>query len=529
MSNSIHRSIRITRDAEEDLRSQQQIDKWIFYILIVAIVLVPLLIGGHISEVVSPLIDERNQLKSGSKIDFFTFYKFLSLVSLTIVAIGLFLYKLFFLDYRLPKRLILWFFAIFIVAIVISTMFSPSKTIALYGQYNRTDGGLSYICYLSLMFIAMHIQYPKKVVEYVLYSFYPLVIINFIITTMNFTGYDLLTFDPVKNAVTFFAPEIILGEESKLLGTLNHWNYMSGMFAIVTAMYLSWIVIDTNKLRRTINIVIALLSMTTMFIAMSASGFVTFVCITPLIIWLALKSANKKAAFIYLAIFYILTAAILHVLSVKNPEAWDESIGFFLPGNPYIVEQPLDSSLKKINNLNPKELFTSTAFAADTAFTLPELPESGWGPGTGRIYIWEKTLQLVSERPLFGYGLDTLMYNFPHDDIEARANLTVVTIVDKPHSLYMGIIYGTGIVGLIGFLGIIISTVFAALKTYFRFSTLTDFTVVLCIAWIAFLIQALFNDSLPGTTAPLFVIAGIIMAQLYSKKEEDESSNKGSI
>ena len=57
-------------------------------------------------------------------------------------------------------------------------------------------------------------------------------------------------------------------------------------------------------------------------------------------------------------------------------------------------------------------------------FTLPELPESGWGPGTGRIYIWEKTLKLVKERPLFGYGLDTLMYNFPHDNIEARANLT---------------------------------------------------------------------------------------------------------
>ena len=41
-------------------------------------------------------------------------------------------------------------------------MFSPSKTIALYGQYNRTDGALSYICYVLLMFVAMHIEYPKK-------------------------------------------------------------------------------------------------------------------------------------------------------------------------------------------------------------------------------------------------------------------------------------------------------------------------------------------------------------------------------
>lgn len=527
MSYTLNRKIHIKRDAEEDLRSQQQIDKWILYILMVVIIIVPLLIGGHISEVVSPLIEDSDQLISGQKIDIFTFYKLIALVTLTVIAFGLFMYKLFFLDYRLPRRPILWFFAIFIVAIVLATIFSSTKTIALYGQYNRSDGGLSYICYVLLMFIAIHIKYPPKIVEYVLYAFYPLIIINFIITTLNFTDNDALNYGPVSKALTFFDPEIAFSEGSELLGTLNHWNYMSGMFAIVTVMYLSWIVVDTNMLRKIINIVIALLSMTTMLIAMSASGFVTFVCITPLIIWLAIKSANRKTAFMYLAIFYILTAAILHLLSIKNPEAWDESVGFFLPGNPYINEQPLDSSLWEMNNLNLKEIFTSTAYAADTAFILPELPESGWGPGTGRIYIWEKTLQLVSKRPLFGYGLDTLMYNFPHGDIEAQANLTVMTIVDKPHSFYMGIIYGTGLVGLIGFLGIIITTIFAALKTYFRFSNLSDLTVVLCIAWVAFLIQALFNDSLPGTTAPLFVIAGIMMAQMYSKNEEDESSNKG--
>ena len=147
-----------------------------------------------------------------------------------------------------------------------------------------------------------------------------LVIINFILITMNFTGHDALTYGPVQRAMSMFLPEgAALGEGSILLGTLNHWNYMSGMFAIITVMYLSWIVIDTNNLRRFINLIIALLSIATMLMAISTSGFLTFVCITPFIIWLAIKSANKKMAFISLAIFYILSAANSTCIGYEKP------------------------------------------------------------------------------------------------------------------------------------------------------------------------------------------------------------------
>ena len=75
------------------------------------------------------------------------------------------------------------------------------------------------------------------------------------------------------------------------------------------------------------------------------------------------------------------------------------------------------------------------------------------------------------ERPLFGFGLDTLMYNFPHDNIDARAGMQYETIlVDKPHSMYVGIGYGTGIVGLIGFLGLAVLTVWTILKAVIRFN-----------------------------------------------------------
>ena len=62
MSNALYGNMNIQRDEEEDRRSRQSVDKWIFYVLIAAIVLVPLLVGGHVSEVVSPLITDKSTL-----------------------------------------------------------------------------------------------------------------------------------------------------------------------------------------------------------------------------------------------------------------------------------------------------------------------------------------------------------------------------------------------------------------------------------------------------------------------------------
>ena len=517
MSNTLNRKIRIKRDAEEDRKSQKQIDKWISFILILVIILVPLIIGGHITEVVSPLISNMDQLVSGQKIDIFTYYKLMVLIPLTLLAIGMFLYKLFFLDYRLPKRPILWFFAVFLLAIIIATMFSETKTIALYGQYNRSDGGISYICYVLLMFVAMHITYPKRIVEYVLYAFYPLVIINFILITMNFTGHDALKYDLINNALSIFAPGIEFGEESNLLGTLNHGNYISGMFSVITAMYISWIVIDTNNFRKLLNFIIVLLSVSTMLMATSSSGFLTLICMTPFILWLVMKSVNKKMALISIVVFCTFTAGILHVFSLHNSKVWDESVGFFISNNPYIDEPQVTYDNQKWNS----QLFLeSKAYAADSTFVLPTLPEPGVGPGSGRIFIWEKTIKLTLERPLFGYGLDTLMYNFPQGHIDLRANLeTGSVIIDKPHNVYIGVLYGTGFIGFIGFIGIVIFSIIKSLIVIIQYRANTGIIVTLSIAWLAYLFQSLFNDTLPGTAAPLWIVAGILMGVLY--KQED--------
>ena len=143
---------------------------------------------------------------------------------------------------------------VFAIAIIVSTIFSPNISIAINGMYNRSDGAISWICYIALMFIAMNICYPKNVINYIMYMLMPFVYINLFIITTNFYGKDLLQNDIVSRIVMSTLPEgSSLGENSQLLGTLNQWNYMSGMFAMMTVMYLAWAVTSKKSSKKLSN------------------------------------------------------------------------------------------------------------------------------------------------------------------------------------------------------------------------------------------------------------------------------------
>ena len=509
---------KIVRDEEEDRISRMRMDRWIFGLLLLAVAFVPLLIGGYVKDVTGPHLTNIGLLSSGAKGDIFTHYKAIALIIITVIVVSMLLVKVFFIGGQIRKTKLNVFLGIFTVAIVLSTILSPSISIALWGQYNRSDGAVSYLCYLALFFVAMNIDYPKKALHYVMYALYPFVLINLILITMNFYGHDAMTYPTVEKMMTLFVPEgASLGEGATLLGTLNQWNFMSGMFAIMTVMYLAWAIIDSNKIRSFINVLVAVVSFAIMLMSISTSGFLTVILIAPLLIVLAVKSASPKKAIVMLLAFVVISLPVFHVLAEKNPHVWNESIGFLIKKNPYVKEQPA-----AVTPTDFKFPLENRAYAAEKSFELPVLPASGVSAGTGRVYIWEKTMDLTMERPLFGLGLDTIMYHFPHYNIDARAGLrTEETIVDKPHNMYIGVLYGTGIIGFVGFIGLAIITAFAALRAIL--TRTYAIAAVFAIGWLAFLIQALFNDTLPGTAGPMWAIAGMMMASVLAKSEVKES------
>ncbi|GCD81081.1 hypothetical protein PTHTG4_01430 [Parageobacillus thermoglucosidasius] len=522
--NEIYYKITVPRDEREDQLSRERVDRWISIVLLATIAIVPLLIGAHVTEFVSPLITEKSLLNTGPRGELFNYYKFVFLLIATSLVVSLFLYKLLFLNYNLPKKSILWFFFLFAVGIVLSTVFAPYKTLALYGQPDRSDGALSYICYLLLMFVAMHTQYPKKVVFYVLYSLYPFVFINFTLSIMNFLGHDALTYKVMENAITAFLPEgAKLAKGSQLLGTLDQWNFMSGMFGVMTVMYLAGAIVETNLFIRIVHTIVALVSFAIVLMSISTGGFLTIVLLLPFLFFLAFKSNNKKIALSFIIVFLVASVPILHGLATKKPQVWSESIGFFVKNNPYEDNKSTPSAVIPAP-YNQDLSLTSKVYAAENeGFSLPKLPEPSIAAGSGRLYIWKKTLEITMDRLIVGYGLDTLPYHFPQDDIEKRAGLGRQDIVvNKPHNIYIGILYGTGIIGFIGFIGLVLMTLWKFGQEFWKFGKTQNAVIVLGVAWMAYLIQSLFNDTLPGTATPLWTLAGIMLALMYQHEQNEK-------
>ena len=505
--------ISIERDQKEDEISISKIDRFVFLIFLIALTLIPIVIGAKAILFVSPLISGTGITGTGYQLDFFTYFKFVILVILTIVAFLLFLYKLYFLNYKVKWNFVSWSILVFLIALVLSAFFADYKSIALWGIYNRHDGAITFICYAILMFIALNITYPQNALKKLVYTLYPFIWINVIISLLNLYGVNILQKSFFQKIFTLFLiDDMTINETSVLTGTLNQWNYMSGYSAVMAIVFLTLVVFHGSIKSKIVNLFTAIAAFLTILASISTSGFITILFISILILVLIFMKANKKQSIIWFASFIILAIISTGIISKHNPQVWTESVGFFTKTNPFVqVEETLQKLFFETNEVS----------AADSELKLPALPERSLSGGSGRIYIWENMIPLIKERPLFGYGLDTLTYHFPQNDINKRDGIMDENVlIDKPHNLYVGILYGMGLLGLLSFIS------FVAIYTFKLFKFIIEdknYPIIwaFTFGWGAFLVQAVFNDSVIGATIVPLLATSIIYAITNSKVEEE--------
>jgi len=135
--------------------------------------------------------------------------------------------------------------------------------------------------------------------------------------------------------------------------------------------------------------------------------------------------------------------------------------------------------------------------------------------GSSRGYIWSRTLPLLKNCLLIGYGADTFVYNFPQNDYLAKYysytegfNITV----DKPHNLYLQIFYSNGLVAFLIFLGIcgiyLVDCVrLYALKREYRSERIFGVSVMLAV--VGYLAAGFFNDSVVSVAPVFWILLGV--------------------
>lgn len=509
----------------EDLREIEKVDKYIYLLLLAALLVIPIFIKAHIFEFISPYL---TFIGTGNQADIFSYYKYIFLIIITVLLGILFLYKLFILQYEVEKSKFYLFLGLLSIFITLSAIFSPYKSLALHGMYNRHEGTLTFICYLFIFFIAANIKYTEKQLHGFLYILYPFVIINTLFGLLLFNGKNPGEIEWIRNFILASIPEgTTLGEGSTLWATVSNPNYISGIGAVLTVLFLTWSIFDKNKKRAAFNLVVALLSFSMVLTSFSTSGFLTLMVLLPILLILIFFQNQRSKSLVVLFAFILLSTSIFIPMANKDPRVWNETFGFILKENPFVKSQTSLKNNYEIYSELQNPFITKTVFAtengesSDVKFEIPELPERGISAGSGRLYIWEKTIETAMKRPLLGYGLDTYTFVFPQNDIDKVAGLGYYNIVvDKPHNMYLGILIGSGVIALLAFLLLVVTILFNSMKiVWAKKATQATYPALLAVltATIAYLVQGMFNDSVVGSAIIFWVLLGVLASITKNK------------
>ena len=128
--------------------------------------------------------------------------------------------------------------------------------------------------------------------------------------------------------------------------------------------------------------------------------------------------------------------------------------------------------------------------------------------GTGRFYIWRKTIEKIKTAPITGYGIDNFRLAF---DSKLRDSHNL--IVDKAHNDYLQKALCEGIISSIVFILFLLIIFFK-----FVFKKLSPIYYSLFLAFTSYSVQAFFNISVTRVAPIYFVIIGLLIGRIYDSK-----------
>jgi hypothetical protein len=139
---------------------------------------------------------------------------------------------------------------------------------------------------------------------------------------------------------------------------------------------------------------------------------------------------------------------------------------FFI--RPKIVRANVEEETKNRSGFNTKMEYHFEAFDEIKAWGF----EGKESFGSSRGYIWSRSIPMLRNTLLWGYGPDTYAIYFPQHDVEGKAAFlnSEERLVDKPHNLYLQLAINTGVLSLIAFLAMVGIYFFQSVQLYWRLS-----------------------------------------------------------
>jgi putative inorganic carbon (hco3(-)) transporter len=149
-----------------------------------------------------------------------------------------------------------------------------------------------------------------------------------------------------------------------------------------------------------------------------------------------------------------------------------------------------------------------------------------------RLNRWGSAIRMFEERPVFGYGPGTYMFQYAKYQLKKDRTIISTNAGDggNAHSEYLGPLSESGVGGLLTFLLIIITVMYTAINTWSR---LTDYRLrgiilTAIISLITYYIHGFLNNFLDTDklSVPFWGFTAMIVAiDIYSRKHQNSQQS----
>lgn len=148
--------------------------------------------------------------------------------------------------------------------------------------------------------------------------------------------------------------------------------------------------------------------------------------------------------------------------------------------------------------------------------------------GSGRGYIWSRTLPLLKDTLFLGHGPDTFVVYFPQHDYLGKLLYmrNSFELVDKPHNLYLQTAINTGLPSLIAMITMFSMYIISSIRLYWKDPMEHIYAIsgiAILIAIVAYLVTGMFNDSVVSVAPVFWILFGLGLACNYLYRQVRET------
>ena len=150
-----------------------------------------------------------------------------------------------------------------------------------------------------------------------------------------------------------------------------------------------------------------------------------------------------------------------------------------------------------------------------------------------RLNRWSCALRMFEERPVFGYGPGTYMFQYAKYQLKKDRTIISTNAGDggNAHSEYLGPLSESGILGLITFLILIITVLYTGVHTWSRLTDkrLKGLILAAIVGLVTYYIHGFLNNFLDTDklSVPFWGFTAMIVAiDIYSRQEEKDLASK---